>query len=123
MKLKTLKPRLMTLSTSRLAPAPVMEHGARPAGRGWQGTRARIQLRDESLCRRCGLLWVSSRDAVDHITPRWAGGSDEDGNLWLLCKGCHDAKSDEEAAMRAAGGYVMPEWVASLLRHAPAPVV
>ena len=121
MKLTTLKPRLATIVTTRLKP---VEHaaGARPAGRGWQETRARIQLRDNSLCRKCGLLWVPSRDAVDHIVPRWAGGTDDDSNLWLLhSEPCHKDKSDEEAAMRARGAYVMPEWVAALIAaHRPA---
>lgn len=84
----------------------------RPVGDGWQKTRARIQLRDGSRCRKCGLLWLPERDVVDHITPRWAGGSDADGNLWLLhAEPCHAEKTEDEARMRAAGAYVMPEWV------------
>lgn len=85
----------------------------RPAGRGWQATRLRIQIRDGSMCAKCGLLWNSERDKVDHAIPRWAGGSDTDSNLWLLHDECHQAKSDEEAAMR--GAYAMPQWVADLL--------
>jgi 5-methylcytosine-specific restriction endonuclease McrA len=120
-KLTTLRPRLATLNTTRIKP---VEHaaGERPAGRGWQATRLRIQVRDRSMCRKCGLLWVPGRDAVDHIVPRWAGGGDDDSNLWLLHeKPCHEGKSTEEAAMRARSGYVMPEWVAALIAaHRPA---
>lgn len=103
MKLTTLRPRLATLSTTRLKP---VEHaaGARPAGRGWQETRARIQVRDYSLCADCGKLWRANRDHVDHEVPRWKGGSDEDGNLRLRCLECHKAKTDREAAERAALG-------------------
>jgi 5-methylcytosine-specific restriction endonuclease McrA len=97
-----------TLTAESIAP--------RPAGRALQATRARIQHRDGSRCRKCGLLWLPERDAVDHIVPRWAGGGDHDGNLWLLCADpCHAAKTAEEEAMRARGAYVMPEWVARLM--------
>lgn len=119
MRLKTLKPRLAQIATQRIPTLTTQEASARPAGAAWQQTRRRIQLRDASLCGKCGLLWMASRDVVDHITPRWAGGSDEDSNLWLLhTDPCHKAKSDEEAAMRARGGYVMPQWVADLIRAA-----
>jgi 5-methylcytosine-specific restriction endonuclease McrA len=117
MKLTTLKPRLATLNTQRAPTLTTQEAGARPTGSAWQATRRRIQLRDGSMCAKCGLLWLPHRDVVDHRIPRWAGGSDEDGNLWLLHdKPCHEDKSAEEAAMRARGGYVMPEWVAARMR-------
>jgi 5-methylcytosine-specific restriction endonuclease McrA len=84
----------------------------RPAGDAWQKTRARIQQLDGSRCAMCGLMWLPERDVVDHAHPRWAGGSDQDSNLWLLhAEPCHAEKSAEEAAMRARGAYVMPEWV------------
>jgi 5-methylcytosine-specific restriction endonuclease McrA len=41
--------------------------------------------------------------AVDHKTPLWMGGSDEDSNKELLCQPCHDAKTAREAAARARG--------------------
>ncbi|HYD75750.1 HNH endonuclease signature motif containing protein [Ramlibacter sp.] len=117
MKLQTLRPRLaaaparlQTLTTETTAP--------RPAGRPWQATRLRIQIRDGSMCAKCGLLWNPTRDAVDHLHPRWAGGSDDDSNLALLhSTPCHADKSAQEEAMRRAGGYVMPDWVAALLRE------
>ena len=115
MKLTTLKPRLQTLQP-RLTSLTTQGANARPAGAGWQKTRQRIQARDSSMCRRCGLIWLAWRDVVDHVVPRWAGGSDDDGNLWLLhAEPCHKDKSEEEAAMRARGAYVMPEWVAALI--------
>lgn len=84
----------------------------RPRGDAWMATRARIQQRDGSRCGKCGLLWLPERDVVDHAFPRWAGGSDEDSNLWLLhAEPCHAEKSADEERMRAAGAYVMPQWV------------
>lgn len=34
---------------------------------------------------------------VDHITPKFEGGSDDLFNLTLLCKDCHTRKTQEEA--------------------------
>lgn len=115
MKLSTLPKRLSTLHPGRVQ---TLEAGQtpRPAGRAWQETRTRIAVRDRCICAKCGMLWRPSQDMVDHITPRWAGGSDDDSNLWLLhADPCHVTKSAEEAAMRAAGAYVMPQWIADLL--------
>ena len=101
MKLKTIKPRLATL-THRIPtlggnPAP------RPRGRTWQETRKRIQVQQNSLCADCGKLWRADRDHVDHDTPRDFGGSDADENLKLRCLECHNAKTAREASIRAGG--------------------
>lgn len=103
MKLTTLKPRLTTLNTQRAPTLSTQIASPRPAGRSWQETRRRIQLRDGSVCADCGLLWSPARDHVDHDVPRWKGGSDEDSNLRLRCLACHEAKSKAEAAERARG--------------------
>lgn len=111
MTLPTLKHGVPLLA-NRVRSLTVQNVMPRPAGEGWQKTRERIQDRDGSRCAKCGLLWVESRDVVDHRIPRWAGGSDEDDNLWLLhAEPCHAEKSAEEAAMQARGAYVMPQWV------------
>ena len=54
----------------------------------------------ERLCKQClrqGTLTplaVRPRDhAVDHITPKAKGGTDDDDNLQSLCTACHDAKT------------------------------
>ena len=104
MKLTTLKPRLSAIVTQRVPTLPSGNQAPRPAGRRWQETRERIQARDGSMCTDCGLLWMAHRDHVDHETPRWKGGSDEDSNLRLRCIKCHKAKTDAEAAERARGG-------------------
>lgn len=124
MTLPTLKPRLQMLA-NRVPSLTVQNVNPRPAGEGWQHTRARIQQRDGSRCRKCGLIWLPERDVVDHRVPRWAGGKDDDSNLWLLhAEPCHAEKSADEAVMQARGAYVMPEWVHArtleIARHAPA---
>lgn len=117
MSLPTLKNRLPMLQ-QQVRTLTVENLNPRPTGDGWQATRERIQIRDGSHCRKCGLLWLKERDVVDHVVPRWAGGRDHDGNLWLLCADpCHREKTEHEAAMQARGAYVMPEWVATLLRE------
>lgn len=117
MTLPMLKSRVQQLP-QRVRMLTVQNVAPRPAGEGWQDTRARIQQRDGSRCRKCGLLWLPERDVVDHAIPRWAGGSDDDSNLWLLhAEPCHAEKSEAEAAMRAAGAYVTPEWVEAGLRE------
>lgn len=72
----------------------------RPSGRRWQATRARLQLAQGSVCRRCGRLWIPERDQVDHRVPREAGGGDGDENLDLLCDECHAVKTAGEAHAR-----------------------
>jgi 5-methylcytosine-specific restriction endonuclease McrA len=122
--LPTLRPRVRQLP-QRVRVLTVQELTPRPAGDAWQRTRARIELRDGSRCQKCGLIWLADRDVVDHAVPRWAGGSDKDSNLWLLhAEPCHAEKSADEARMRAAGAYVMPEWVRVRLAAiaTPAPV-
>lgn len=117
MSLPTLKTRVQLLP-QRARMLNVQNVNPRPVGEGWQRTRRRIQIRDGSRCRKCGMLWLADRDVVDHAIPRWAGGSDEDTNLWLLhAEPCHLEKSEDEARMRAAGAYVTPQWVDAGLRE------
>jgi 5-methylcytosine-specific restriction endonuclease McrA len=35
---------------------------------------------------------------VDHITPKFRGGRDDDANLRGCCKRCHETKSAREGA-------------------------
>jgi len=107
MKLKMLKPRLTTTSTSRVQMQQPFKPGTveRLRGRPGQRDRERIRLRDNGLCQQCKPLGrLTLGDVVDHRRPLWAGGDDSDANKWLLCHKCHDAKTAREAAMRASGG-------------------
>lgn len=103
-KLKTLKSSLAVAST-RLSTLQPLTTQTVERKRGWAGVqdRGRIRRRDCGLCQECKRQGrVSLGSAVDHKTPLWAGGSDEDENKELLCGPCHDAKSKREAAERAA---------------------
>ena len=103
---KLLKSSLKTAPVTR-AKRQQAESSPRPRGRKWMETRERIMRRDNGLCcecRRNGNLAYATD--VDHIIPRWEGGSDDDSNLQALCDACHKAKTTAEAARRASGGAV-----------------
>ena len=52
-------------------------------------TRQRVFERDAYRCRMCD----GHRNlTIDHIMPRSAGGSDDDGNLQTLCRPCNSKK-------------------------------
>jgi 5-methylcytosine-specific restriction endonuclease McrA len=99
MKLQSLKPRVRTLALALVTAQPVTVE--RKRGSAGVKDRARIKTRDCGLCQECmrNGKTVLGQD-VDHITPLWAGGSDEDRNKELLCVPCHEAKTAREAADR-----------------------
>jgi 5-methylcytosine-specific restriction protein A len=105
-KLQTLKPRLQAAG-QRLAPFNPPRPDTVPRVRGWKGMqdRERIRARDCGLCQECKRQGrVSVGTVVDHITPLWKGGSDDDANKELLCQTpCHDAKTAREARERGRG--------------------
>jgi len=107
-RLTCLKPRVGKQPQSRLAAAGGSHGHERAAvGRAWRQIRARILSRDCGMCVLCtaaGRFVLAAE--VDHKVPVWAGGSDADHNLQSLCKPCHTAKTQAEAAERAAGGFM-----------------
>jgi 5-methylcytosine-specific restriction endonuclease McrA len=96
--MKTLKPRVALLP-SRLRPATTKEL-ARLSGGAWQTLRERVLRRDMGICQSCR----RAGHEVDHVVPLWAGGSNHEANLQVLCSPCHEAKSADEARQRAGGG-------------------
>ena len=73
-----------------------------PLPKGWESrTRPRILRRDRRKCQ-----WPTDADVicgepatdVDHKTPAYLGGSDEDDNLWALCRYHHNKKTAGEAS-------------------------
>lgn len=113
-KLTTLKPRLKTF-TPRLRITEADRDAARAKAhdyRGWyklarwcakpHGLRWRVLVRDQFTCQMCRRPEHNTSQLVaDHKIPHkgdealfWA-----EGNVWCLCKACHDgAKQREERA-------------------------
>lgn len=103
-RLQTLKSRLAKLPSRLSGLSYATNTVQRKRGSAGVKDRNNIKARDCGLCQECRRKGrVSIGRVVDHITPLWAGGSDEDDNKELLCDPCHDAKTAREAAQRAAG--------------------
>lgn len=91
----------------------------------WRAAKFKMLCsRDGSHCQSCGvqhrIIWrqagvfvtsfeegyrftrvnPSSNLEVDHRIPLSEGGSNDDTNLWLLCVGCHKAKTSSERSQR-----------------------
>lgn len=57
--------------------------------------RARVLFRDGSRCQMCGASPQRDPDVrleVDHRIPRDLGGSNDEENLWALCRQCNQGK-------------------------------
>ena len=74
-------------------------------GSAWDRLRQQILERDGYLCQVClkqgrhTPLKVKPRDhAVDHIVPKFEGGTDDLDNLQAICAPCHEEKTDRESA-------------------------
>jgi 5-methylcytosine-specific restriction protein A len=74
-----------------------------PLPGGWTRIRRRILRRDSHRCQwplTTGPCGDPATD-VDHKTPAWLGGTDDDTNLWALCGYHHDTKTAREASAAA----------------------
>ncbi|WP_235096089.1 HNH endonuclease [Streptomyces sp. A1-5] len=47
-------------------------------------------------CAACRLSFPASAVDVDHVRPLALGGTDTDGNVQVLCRGCHRLKTCTE---------------------------
>lgn len=80
------------------------EHNVRWPARTGRAVPVRLQRacfeRDDYQCRGCGYAGRPGDGTLhaDHIRPRAAGGPDALDNLATLCRRCHHAKSQREAA-------------------------
>ena len=103
MRLKTLKARLATLDPQRVPQLTASPNATqRLRGRAWM-VRREQWLRSHPLCVQCAAGGqVTIAREVDHITPLWMGGADNENNYQSLCISCHLAKTSREAVQRAA---------------------
>jgi 5-methylcytosine-specific restriction enzyme A len=110
--LPVLKPKLAWLGDDKAAASRardrVHEYRAWYKTQRWRRLRWRVLVRDLFTCQMpgCGKVEPNTSQLVaDHKVPHrgdealfW-----DDGNLWCLCKPCHDSvKQKEEAAARRA---------------------
>ncbi len=66
----------------------------------------RIRARDCDLCQACVRRddgHIGTYSAVDHRIPKSQGGTDDDANLEVICKPCHQVKTAAEGR-RGRGG-------------------
>lgn len=101
MSLATLKPRLTTMTSTRIALAPKAGTTEMERGRAWMDKRRRVAAAHQYQCTTCHRAWESHRDQIDHVIPREQGGSNDESNLQPLCNECHKAKTDQETKARA----------------------
>jgi len=66
-------------------------------GAKWRRTREIIIRRDNGLCQPCLRNdRVTAFNAVDHITPKSKGGTDNPDNLQCICNECHKKKTSTQ---------------------------
>jgi hypothetical protein len=70
---------------------------------GFANTKAYVLTRDNYTCQHCKGKSKESRLEVHHIVFRSQNGSDEEDNLIVLCKTCHDALHDGEITLKKNG--------------------
>jgi|SRR6185503_5017944 len=66
--------------------------------------------REATVCQRCGFVPEDPCQLqLDHIVPKWQGGTHCRENAQILCANCHAVKTAREARERvAAGGWWGP---------------
>lgn len=110
-RLKTLKPLLPELGQQVKARGWAETRSTSSSERGygwaWQKARQRILARDCGLCqceecKRLKRLRVATE--VDHIVPKFEGGTDDDENLQAVNTDCHKLKTAAESARARAQG-------------------
>lgn len=97
MALKTLRPRLATISTKAVNDThqPKSKWGHGRGGRPWRRKRDEIFKRDKYTCQVCGR--VGGELELDHILNVARGGTDDASNLQTICTACHKPKTHAES--------------------------
>lgn len=67
-------------------------------GHAWRKLRWQVMQRDKALCQVClELNRITSATEVDHIVPKFQGGTDALDNLRAICHACHRDKTQSES--------------------------
>ncbi len=107
--LQALKPKLAFLNDDKAAASRARdrrhEYRAWYKTQRWRRLRWQVLARDLFTCQMCGKLEAQTSQLVcDHKDPHKGdeGLFWNEGNLWCLCKPCHDStkQSEERAAQR-----------------------
>lgn len=77
-------------------------------GRTWNDIRLRVLERDNWTCSYCGKHLVGDDATADHITPKSAGGVDEEWNLLAACRKCNGHRQDR---VLVRTNYFNPNWL------------
>ena len=107
-RLTMLQPRVKTLGAEQGKRSAWAHTGresrqARGYGSEWERARKSVMQRDAGLCQPCIAQGATTpAHAVDHVTPKFEGGTDDEANLQAICRTCHSAKTAEESK-RARG--------------------
>jgi 5-methylcytosine-specific restriction endonuclease McrA len=110
-RLTTLKPRVQTLNTQRVATLEAKAGTTeRVRGRAWMATRQRVAVAQQFKCRRCGCVWLPWRDQVDHRTPLEQGGSNDDANLQTPVRRVPQGRDSERGACKKPRRNNQRDW-------------
>jgi RRXRR protein/HNH endonuclease len=70
---------------------------------GFANTKAYVLTRDDYTCQQCKGKSKDQRLEVHHLIFRSQGGSDDETNLFTLCKTCHDGLHAGTVTLKQAG--------------------
>lgn len=80
-------------------------------GTAWDKLRKLILARDKGLCQPC-LRGGKAKtgNTVDHIKPKAKGGTDDPGNLEVICGPCHTDKTAIDSGYRVKQAIGSDGW-------------
>lgn len=61
-------------------------------GAEWERLRREVLEEEDHICRYCG----RPATTVDHMVPKFQGGTDDRGNLCACCRSCQASKAGRE---------------------------
>lgn len=70
---------------------------------------ARLSARDGGGCYWCGVAFREGfEETIDHLEPRSKGGTNDDSNCVLACKGCNNKRGNDDFASYCASKGISP---------------